>query len=78
MEIETAVVAEPALSDSRMGASPATVQGIAADTAASTENDLTADGADCTDAVVEAVVSTAWIGARRGEHRYHYASLALT
>jgi hypothetical protein len=34
--METAVVAEPALSDSRMGVSPATVQGIAADTAAST------------------------------------------
>src|SRR5882724_5142583 len=33
-----AVVAEPALSDSRMGVSPATIQAIAAGTAASTEN----------------------------------------
>jgi hypothetical protein len=38
MEMETAAVAKPALSDSRMGVSPAKIQGIAAGTAASTEN----------------------------------------
>ena len=56
MEMETAVVGEPALSDSRMGVSPATVHGIAAGTAASTENGLTADGADF---VVEALEPSA-------------------